>query len=495
MSREEARAFLLKATNYCSIDLPAYFCFDDLLQQVADFITREPLIATNHARRCEDVNYTLLSNKDGRYSWRPFEFIHPALYVSLVADITDSTHWNMICDRFRTFQAEAKHITCLSLPGESLTEESDAAEQVTKWWSEVEQQSIELSLDYEFMVRTDIVDCYAAIYTHSISWALHGRDLAKARKNDDGMIGNVIDKRIQDMHQGQTNGIPQGSVLMDFIAEMILGYADCKLAKLIESQTEMRGYRILRYRDDYRIFAHNMEDAERILKHLTGVLSDLGLKLSPEKTHSSGDVVGSSIKADKLAWMFRRQSDGNLQKRLLIVHNHGKAYPNAGSLIVAMRDYLHALNNERTYHTTGTPPLISIAADIAFDNPRTYPVASALLSKLISRLDHRREKLDVVQRIMSKFSRIPNTGLMQIWLQRISLPLGFELAFSETLCQRAIGGTDPVRIWNSGWISQKGLRAIIDSCEIVDRAELEAAEPVIPIREIDLYLRRQAFYE
>lgn len=31
------------------------------------------------------------------------------------------------------------------------------------------------------------------------------------------------------MQYGQTNGIPQGSVLFDFIAEIVLGYADLLL--------------------------------------------------------------------------------------------------------------------------------------------------------------------------------------------------------------------------------------------------------------------------
>ena len=48
-------------------------------------------------------------------------------------------------------------------------------------------------------------------------------------------------------------GIPQGSVLMDFIAEMILGYADKELSKKIEDN-QISNYQILRYRDDYRIF-------------------------------------------------------------------------------------------------------------------------------------------------------------------------------------------------------------------------------------------------
>ena len=38
------------------------------------------------------------------------------------------------------------------------------------------------------------------------------------------------------MTYGQTNGIPQGSSLMDFIAEIILGYADTQLVKKLKGR-------------------------------------------------------------------------------------------------------------------------------------------------------------------------------------------------------------------------------------------------------------------
>ena len=38
------------------------------------------------------------------------------------------------------------------------------------------------------------------------------------------------------MQNSQTNGIPQGSILMDFISEMILSYAD----KLLDERIKMK---------------------------------------------------------------------------------------------------------------------------------------------------------------------------------------------------------------------------------------------------------------
>ena len=61
------------------------------------------------------------------------------------------------------------------------------------------------------------------------------------------------------MTYNQTNGIPQGSVLMDFLAEIVLGYADTKITEKIDS--EISDYKIIRYRDDYKIFVHSNADA------------------------------------------------------------------------------------------------------------------------------------------------------------------------------------------------------------------------------------------
>jgi hypothetical protein len=344
LSYSETRDFLLKAESYCSVDLPPYFVFKGLIEGVHKQLDGKKLTSlSNNPRDYDDVNYTILNNKDGKYAWRPFQLIHPALYVSLVHHITEEANWNLIIERFNQFSANQK-IRCLSLPVVSQSEEKDKAEQVSHWWHEVEQRSIELALEYDCLLETDITDCYGAIYTHSIAWALHTKTEAKKRekRTDLKLIGNQIDKHIQDMRHGQTNGIPQGSVLVDFIAEMVLGYADLKLSERIQA-TDISDYLILHYRDDYRIFANNPPDGEQIIKLLTEVTILLGLKLNPSKTRANDDVVRASIKADKIAWFSRKKSEKSLQKHLLIIHNHALQFPNAGSLAVALQNYYNRL--------------------------------------------------------------------------------------------------------------------------------------------------------
>ncbi len=490
MSYREARNFLLKAESYCRIEVPAYFRFNKLLDSVDTILRGNKLRGYQHhsPRRYEDINHKLLYNKDGRYGWRPMEIIHPALYVSLVHKMTEQKEWKTIRDKFKEFGVLPK-IKCLSLPVKSLAGRRDIEEQISQWWFEIEQNSIVMLLDYQYIIRTDITDCYADIYTHSIAWALHTKAIAKQNPNDEKYLGNVIDRHIQEMRNGQTNGIPQGSVLMDLVAELVLGYADVELAKRIE-QNNITDYQILRYRDDYRIFVNNPAEGDTILKCLTETMTDLGLKLNPGKTDVSNEVIQSSIKEDKLEWTFGRQYDSNLQRHLLIIHNHSMKHPNSGSLVVAMQNYSHRLRTVRKY--AYPLPSISIVTDIAYRNPRTYPVSATILSQLLSYLASDSEKQAIVEKIVGRFRIIPNTGHLEVWLQRISFRFSPSLQFEEGLCK--LVDQSITKFWNNQWISNAKLRTAIDSNDIVDREILDRVNPIIPPEESELYVPASGVY-
>lgn len=391
----------------------------------------------------------------------------------------------MILNRFKEFSKNTR-IQCLSLPVVSCSDETDKAEQVSHWWHAVEQCSIEFSLDYEYLLETDITDCYGAIYTHSIAWALHSKAEAKKKRGDKSLLGNVIDAHIQDMRHGQTNGIPQGSTLMDFIAEMVLGFADLELSEKIQ-EASIGDYRILRYRDDYRVFVNNPQDGELIFKFLTEVTIGLGLKLNPAKTKASNDVVRASIKGDKLAWISRKHTEKSLQKHLLIIHDHAVRFSNAGSLVVALNDFHKRISRAKTL-IEQPMPLIAIVVDIAYRNPRTYAICAAILSKLMSFLKSADEKENVAKKINAKFAKIPNTGHMQIWIQRVTLPISAELAYEERICKLVAG--EAVALWNIEWISGKSLKDAIDVTKIIDREKIAALEPVIPADEVELFLSK-----
>ena len=104
------------------------------------------------------------------------------------------------------------------------------------------------------------------------------------------------------MNYNQTNGIPQGSVITDFIAEMILGYADLLLSEKL-STMEIDDYKIIRFRDDYRIYTNDEKYLTIILKALTEVLLNLNMKLNEKKTKITSDIIANSMKEDKYKYL------------------------------------------------------------------------------------------------------------------------------------------------------------------------------------------------
>ncbi len=492
-THQEAREFFLKQESYINFDLPPYFTFATLLNEISKKIGSKRLeefykVITKPdgeskkllPNQYEDVNYLMLNNKDGKYAWRPFQIIHPVIYVALVHKITEESNWELILKRFEDFSQNPK-IKCHSIPCESDSKLSDRATNVVNWWQSIEQNSIELALQYEYIMHTDITDCYGTIYTHSIPWAIHTKSIAKNYRGT-SYIGNLIDKYLREMSYGQTNGIPQGCVLMDFIAEIVLGYIDLELTQRI-NKSSITEYRILRYRDDYRIFSNNPQEAEEIAKYLTEILIELGMRLNANKTLVSGSVIRDSIKEDKHYWNISKKSSRSIQGHLMIIHNLSEKYPNSGSLHKALNKfYSRVIRLEESKENLKV--LISIIVDIGFKNPRTYPIVCGILSKFLSLIESNSEQENLLNQIDKRFNRIPNTGYIKIWLQRITIKIDRTKNYDEPLCKRV--NDDSIKIWNSKWL-KKDLWQIINQVNIIDEDIISGIDRIIGSEEIQLF--------
>lgn len=493
LTHTEAREAFLKQESYCSVELPKYFNFQPLLDALSQNgnIGSIPLV---DAKKLNDVNYKFLTNKDGKYSWRPIQLINPVIYVNLVNKITKKENWELIKIRFKKFQ-ENENIRCYSIPTVSLNPtKSNKALNIQNWWQQIEQQSLELSLDFDCMMNTDITDCYGSVYTHTIPWALHGEKLIK---NDflfpsspkKKYLGNDIDTTIQSMQFSQTNGIPQGSMLMDFIAEMILGYADAKLSFKIKNynrKNSIGNYTILRYRDDYKIFASSQETLIKIAKLLTETLFELNFKINSQKTFITENIVSNVIKPDKSYWNEAKQGEKTLQKHLFLIHSLAEKHPNSGSLTTALTKFLE----EKVYPITlfqeeNSKVLVSILVDIAFKNPRTYPVITAILSKILS-LEIKNETVtEILNSIENKFDKIPNVGHLQIWLQRLTIKSDRNKNYTETLCKKVVDNN--TNIWNLSWLTNQTIKDDILNNPIIDEENINEIEQVIEPNEVKIF--------
>lgn len=238
------------------------------------------------------------------------------------------------------------------------------------------------------------------------------------------------------MNYGETVGIPQGNVVSDFISELLLAYIDYKLVeRLAEIKTDLV-YKILRYRDDYRIFTNSPVDSALIQRELSILLRRYKLNIGDAKTSSSSDIITGAIKEDKLFWLehdpvikittdkfyqapkvFLRKSlekqrekaiDGKaytkfikhnfhnriysatLQKHLMILKIFSDKHPNSGQLIAAFLEFENRIASfdYSDFEKTGTDikVLIAILIDIIKKNPKVTEVGIKLLSTILQKV-------------------------------------------------------------------------------------------------------------
>ena len=492
LSNDEARAYFMRASRFCTIDLPKYFDFQPLLDALSKDIDKKPLqkVLQKNPTEEEDVNYRFLTNKDGNFAWRPLQIINPAIYICMVNRMTEIDNWKLIQDRFKEFKA-LERIKSYSIPlqidecEESLKTDTEA--NIANWWEQIEQQSLEYALRYSTVLVTDISDCYSSIYTHSIAWALHG--LPESRNDDRKdfkLIGNILDKFIQQMSYRKTNGIPQGSVLMDFIAEMVLGYADEELSK------KMKGFRkidcqILRYRDDYRIFANSEEEATKVARALSDVLSDLNLKMNPQKTFVSNHIIRDVIKPDKLYWNEAKQSEKTLQKHLLLIHSLADKYPNSGTLSIALSNFIDRLEPLKTLNENSSAVLISILADIAYNNPRVYSHIIVCIGKILAIEPDAAKIREFYKYITKKFSNKTNVGYWKVWFQRLIIKNNRrkDVKSHEKLCQIASGNKSAM-LWNTTWLKPQ-YQEIFKKVSIIDEKKMKDLNEIPEKTEAQLF--------
>lgn len=479
LTNKEAGAHFMKGSSYFNGDLPKYLSFEPLLAGVASVLAGgnfQQFQSTNPGL-LSNVNYNFITNKDGRFAWRPYELIHPAIYVSLVNAICQEKSWKEITKRFNDF--EKSTVECCSVPVVSVDHGTDVAAQVRSWWQRVEQRSLTYSLGYSHVLQTDVTDCYGSLYTHSIAWALHGLEVSKKNKGATSLLGNVIDTHIQAGRYGQTNGIAQGSVLMDFIAELVLGYVDEQITTELGKCTD---FRILRYRDDFRIFTNSDCRAEEVLKVISDKLRSVGMKLGVAKTITFTNVVEGSIKPDKLAGIelqdLGESNAKTIQKKLLRLHTFGQKFTNSGALRRLVSEF-HTNVLSQTEAPDDLEVQVAIATDIAFVSPATFPAVAGILSHLIS-LAPNDKKVPLWTSVRNKMARVPYNGYLEIWLQRVTQPksIGIKFESAEPICQIVNGNT--AKLWENDWINSDALKQALNVSKIVVAQAHEVNEVVQP---------------
>lgn len=133
----------------------------------------------------------------------------------------------------------------------------------------------ELRSAHSQILQADVAQFYPSIYTHTLPWALHTKQVAKRRKRDLTLLGNRLDRWVQIGQDGQTAGIPVGPDTSLVLAELVLADCDTHLPGGTEG---------FRYFDDYELYFGTRLEAERAQERLQAALSGYNLSLNSTKT-------------------------------------------------------------------------------------------------------------------------------------------------------------------------------------------------------------------
>lgn len=147
------------------------------------------------------------------------------------------------------------------------------------------KECIRAALGYQYRLKVDIANCYNSIYTHSITWAICGKDVAKAYykskgtatpKNADYELGDLIDAFTRFQKNNETNGIIVGPYTSRIFSEIILSGID----KLLREQ----GFVFKRYVDDYKFYFRSEAQAKEGVQMIEKTLNQFNLNLNLAKT-------------------------------------------------------------------------------------------------------------------------------------------------------------------------------------------------------------------
>ena len=136
------------------------------------------------------------------------------------------------------------------------------------------------SVGARYVLKTDIARYYPSIYTHSIPWALHSKQQARADTKN-SLLGNRIDLWMRESQDKQTGGIPIGPDTSFIVGEVIGTAMDLKLSAMMP---DLRGTRSL---DDYHLYCETISDAEKCMAALHEIGREFELDINDAKTEIS----------------------------------------------------------------------------------------------------------------------------------------------------------------------------------------------------------------
>jgi hypothetical protein len=245
------------------------------------------------------------------------------------------------------------------------------------------------SVGARYLLKTDIARYYPSIYTHSVPWALHGKDPARSDKNF-SLLGNRLDLWLRETQDKQTGKIPIGPDSSFLIGEVLGTAMDLALQSKLPS---LRGTRLI---DDYSLYFSTLSEAENALAVLHQVSREFEFEINDPKTEliPLPEQLEPPWKGDLRNLIIRDSGQPQATDLLTLfdrAFEHAKNFPADSVLTYAAKQTLSANITDENWSfcealllkaALAEPSMLSVVADI-YDKYAAYHTNSEALAAAI----------------------------------------------------------------------------------------------------------------
>lgn len=236
------------------------------------------------------LNWLFIVWQKGIYSRRKLGIPNPKQYSDLSSAIIEN--WSLLRKTYKLSSYSE------STPIEARAKRAVRTKSIS--WNNFKFQLIEKSFDKKVELTLDISQFYPTIYTHSIPWAIVGKDKAKkffkiaisdqtkwqglVNSNNDAKAyrsADFIDTLVRNCNDRQSVGLCIGPDTSLILAEVIANRIDNEISKRLSSISHTG----TRYYDDYYFYFNNRNEAENALKIIQQVLYEFQLETNENKVN------------------------------------------------------------------------------------------------------------------------------------------------------------------------------------------------------------------
>lgn len=271
-------------------------------------------------RRLQEVNsYSTMTRSLLRMADRLTELGVTRVVMEATSDYWKPVYYLLEAHGFDTWLVNARDVK--HLPGRPKTDKLDSV-----WLCKVAERQ---------MIRPSFVPPPEIRRLRDIT--RYRCDLVETRTAEKQRVEKLLEDGIldEDRQLRDTDaGTPQGSILSPLLSNVALSVLDEYIAhapggpgisrneRLTRRRHGLPNYRLVRYADDWCLLVSGTkDDAEALREEIAGVLSTMGLRLSPEKTLITHIDEG----LDFLGWHIQRRRKRGTNRRYVYSYPSGKA--------------------------------------------------------------------------------------------------------------------------------------------------------------------------